>query len=105
MHETWVQDNNFRIYDIKKSQKFKKLVLQFLIQKKYITKYSNYLCTACNTVAEKLLKVDCEEIEEKEQDVDYHQQSSTDNELLINNLLNKISSSDPNSVSCEKWVH
>ena len=46
MHETWVEDKDFRIYDIKKSKKFKKSVLQFLIQKNYITKYSNYLCTA-----------------------------------------------------------
>ena len=57
----------------KKSKKFKKPVLQFLIQKKYITKYSNYICTACITVAEKLLKVDCEGIKEKEQDEDYYQ--------------------------------
>ena len=106
MNETWVQDKDFRIYDIKKSKKFKKPVLQFLIQKKYITKYSNYLCTACNAVAEKLLKVDCEEIEEKERDEDYRQQSPTDNELeiMVNNLLNKLSSSDLNSVSYEKWV-
>ena len=105
MNETWVQDKDFRIYDIKKSKKFKKPVLQFLIQKKYITKYSNYLCTACNAVAEKLFKVDCEEIEEKERDEDYRQQSP-DNELeiMVNNLLNKLSSSDLNSVSYEKWV-
>ena len=38
--------------------------------------YSNYLCTACNTAIEKLLKVDfekkkkIEEIKEKEQDED-----------------------------------
>ena len=81
MHEKWVEDKDFRIYDIKKSKKFKKPVLQFLIQKKYITKYSNYLCTACNAAADKLLKVDCEEIREKEQDEDYHQQTPTDNEL------------------------
>ena len=68
MHETWVEGRDFRIYDIKKSKKFKKPVLQFLIQKRCITKYSNYLCTACNAAAEKLLKVDCEEIKEKEQD-------------------------------------
>ena len=81
MHEKWVEDKDFRICDIKKSKKFKKPVLQFLIQKKYITKYSNYLCTACNAAADKLLKVDCEEIREKEQDEDYHQQTPTDNEL------------------------
>ena len=33
MNETWEQDKDFRIYDIKKSKKFKKPVLQFLIQK------------------------------------------------------------------------
>ena len=106
MHETWAKDKDFRIYDTKKSKKFKKLVLQFLIQKKYITKYSNYLCTACNAAAEKLLKVDCEEIKEKERDEDYHQQTPTDNELetMVDNLLNKLSSSDPNSLSYEKWA-
>ena len=57
-------------------------------------------------MAEKLLKVDCEEIEEKERDEDYRQQSPTDNELeiMVNNLLNKLSSSDLNSVSYEKWA-
>ena len=106
MHETWAKDKDFRIYDTKKSKKFKKLVLQFLIQKKYITKYSNYLCTACNAAAEKLLKVDCEEIKEKKRDEDYHQQTPTDNELetMVDNLLNKLSSSDPNSLSYEKWA-
>ena len=56
-------------------------------------------------MAEKLLKVDCEEIKEKEQDED-NQQSPTDNELemMVNNLLNKLSSSDPNFVSYEKWA-
>ena len=38
MHEKWVEDKDFRICDIKKSKKFKKPVLQFLIQKKCITK-------------------------------------------------------------------
>ena len=66
---------------LKKAKKFKKPVLQFLIQKKYIIKYSNCLCTACNAAAEKLLKVDCEEINEKEQDEDDHQQTPIDNEI------------------------
>ena len=57
-------------------------------------------------MAEKLLKVDCEEIKEKEQDEDYHQQTRIDNELemMVDNLLNKLSNSDPNSVSYEKWA-
>ena len=105
MHETWVEDKDFKIYGIKKSKKFKKPVLQFLIQREYITEYSNYLCPACNAVAEKLLKVDCEETKETDQDEDYHQQTRIDNELeiMVDNLLNKLSNGDPNSVSYEKW--
>ena len=75
--------------------------------------YSNYLCTACNTAIEKLLKVDfekkkkkIEEIKEKEQDEDDYQQTPIDNELemMLDNLLNKLCNSDPNSVSYEKWA-
>ena len=50
-------------------------------KKSVLQKNSNYLCTGCTVAAEKLLKVDCEEIKEKEQDEDYHQQTPTDNEL------------------------
>ena len=65
-------------------QKIQEASISILDTKKCITKYSNYLCTACNTAAEKLLKVDCEEIKEKEQDEDYHQQTPDDNELKMN---------------------
>ena len=50
-------------------------------KKSVLQKNSNYLCTGCTAAAEKLLKVDCEEMKEKEQDEDYHQQTPTDNEL------------------------
>ena len=95
MHDTWVEGRDFRIYDTKKPQKFQEASTSILDTKKYITKYSNYLCTACNTAAEKLLKVDCEEIKEKEQDENYYQQTPIDNELemMVDNLLNKLSNS------------
>ena len=100
MHETWVEDKDFRIYDIKESKKFKNPELNPWYKKNIITKYTNYVCTACNTAAEKLLKVDCEEIKEKGQDEDYHKQTPIDKELemMVDNLLNKLSNSDPNSV-------
>ena len=81
MHETWVEDKDFRIYDIKKSKKIQEASTSILDTKKYIIKYINCLCTACNAAAEKLLKVDCEEIKEKEQDEDDHQQTPADNEI------------------------
>ena len=56
-----------------------------------------YVCNACNTAAEKLLKANCEEIKEKGQDEDYHKQIPIDKELemMVDNLLNKLSNSDP----------
>ena len=50
MHETWVGDKDFRIYDIKKAKNSRSQYFN----------YSNYLCTACNTAIEKFLKVDFE---------------------------------------------
>ena len=82
MHETWVEDKDFRIYDIKKKQKnSRSQYFNSWYKKKHIIKYSNCLCTACNGADEKLLKVDCEEIKEKEQDEDDHQQTPIDNEI------------------------
>lgn len=85
MHETWVEDRDFKIYDIRKRQ-LKQPVLQFLLQKIYITKY-NYLCTKCNAVAKKLSKLDYKEIEEKEHNKFYHQQASNnDLTMIVGNL-------------------
>ena len=99
MHETWVKGKDFRIYDIKKSKTFTKPELNSWYRKNIITKNTNYVCTACNTAAGKLLKANCEEIKEKEQDEDFYKQTPINKELetMVDNLLNKLSNSDPNS--------
>lgn len=56
-------------------------------------------------MAKKLSKLDYKEIEEKEHNKFYHHQASNnDLTMIVGNLWKKISNTNPNSVSYEKWV-
>ena len=54
LHEQWSSPNQGKIYSIKTGKKFRKSIIEFMIDKKYISQYSSYLCTDCYYRAESL---------------------------------------------------
>ena len=55
IHSNWATEKDFKVYNIKRGKKFKKVIFCYMIQNNYLDKNSNYLCTACAKHAENLI--------------------------------------------------